>query len=40
VRLGVETMRTPGTHFAYFDHPRELAETVRPFLREVLAPTA
>jgi pimeloyl-ACP methyl ester carboxylesterase len=34
-RLGVEVKRTPGTHFPYLDHPRELAETVRPFLRQV-----
>jgi pimeloyl-ACP methyl ester carboxylesterase len=34
-RLGVEVARTPGTHAAYHDHPRELAEAVRPFLREV-----
>lgn len=31
-RLGAEVVRSPGTHFAYVDHPRELAETVRPFL--------
>jgi len=30
-RLGVEVTRTPGTHFAYLDHPQELAETVKPF---------
>ena len=34
-RLGVEITRTPGTHFPYLDHPEELAQTVRPFLREV-----
>jgi pimeloyl-ACP methyl ester carboxylesterase len=34
-RLGVEVTPTPGTHFAYLDHPRELAETVRTFLRSV-----
>jgi pimeloyl-ACP methyl ester carboxylesterase len=34
-RLGVEVARTPGTHFPYLDHPRELAQTVRPFLRRV-----
>ena len=34
-RLGVEVATTPGTHAAYHDHPDELAETVRPFLREV-----
>jgi pimeloyl-ACP methyl ester carboxylesterase len=34
-RLGVELARTPGTHFPYLDHPQELAQTVRPFLRRV-----
>ena len=34
-RLGVDVAHTPGTHFAYFDHPQELAQTVRPFLRGV-----
>ena len=34
-RLGVEVKRTAGTHWPYLDHPRELAETVRPFLRQV-----
>jgi len=34
-RLGVAVSHTPGTHTAYHDHPRELAETVRPFLRKV-----
>lgn len=34
-RLGVEITRTPGTHFPYLDHPGELAQTVRPFLREI-----
>ena len=33
-RLGVEVTRTPGTHMAYHDHPRELAEALRPFLRQ------
>ena len=33
--LGVEVARTPGTHFPYLDHPQELAQTVRPFLRRV-----
>jgi pimeloyl-ACP methyl ester carboxylesterase len=33
-RLGVEVTRTPGTHMAYHDHPRELAEAIRPFLRQ------
>jgi pimeloyl-ACP methyl ester carboxylesterase len=31
--LRVEVARTPGTHFPYLDHPEELAQTVRPFLR-------
>ena len=34
-RLGVEVSRTPGTHFPYLDHPQELAQTIRPFLRRV-----
>jgi pimeloyl-ACP methyl ester carboxylesterase len=34
-RLGVEVTSTPGTHTAYHDHPHELAETVRPFLRQL-----
>jgi pimeloyl-ACP methyl ester carboxylesterase len=34
-RLGVAVRRTPGTHSAYDDHPRELAQTIRPFLRQV-----
>jgi pimeloyl-ACP methyl ester carboxylesterase len=34
-RLGVEIATTPGTHAAYHDHTDELAEIVRPFLREV-----
>jgi pimeloyl-ACP methyl ester carboxylesterase len=33
--LGTDVARTPGTHFPYLDHPRELAQTVRPFLRRV-----
>jgi pimeloyl-ACP methyl ester carboxylesterase len=33
--LGVEVVRTPGTHFPHLDHPQELAQTVRPFLRRV-----
>ena len=36
-RLGVEVATTPGTHAAYHDHPYELAEAVRSFLREVTA---
>ena len=34
-RLGVDVATTPGTHAAYHDHPYELAEVVRPFLRQV-----
>lgn len=34
-RLGVDVATTPGTHAAYHEHPRELADIVRPFLREV-----
>jgi pimeloyl-ACP methyl ester carboxylesterase len=34
-RLGVDVSQTPGTHTAYHDHPRGLAETIRPFLRKV-----
>jgi len=34
-RLGVEVTHTPGTHMAYHDHPHELAETIRPFLRQL-----
>jgi pimeloyl-ACP methyl ester carboxylesterase len=33
--LGVEITRTPGTHFPYLDHPDEVAQTVKPFLREI-----
>jgi pimeloyl-ACP methyl ester carboxylesterase len=34
-RLGVEVARTPGRHAAYHDYPDQLAESIRPFLREV-----
>jgi pimeloyl-ACP methyl ester carboxylesterase len=34
-RLGVELTSTAGTHFGYLDHPVEVAETVRPFVRGV-----
>jgi pimeloyl-ACP methyl ester carboxylesterase len=34
-RLGVPVARTAGTHMPYLDHPGELAEAMRPFLREV-----
>jgi pimeloyl-ACP methyl ester carboxylesterase len=33
-RLGIKTMRVPGTHFPYRDHPKELAQAMRPFLRK------
>jgi pimeloyl-ACP methyl ester carboxylesterase len=36
-RLGVNVETTAGTHAAYHDHPRELAEAIRPFLREFTA---
>lgn len=36
-RVGAEVIRTPGTHTAYHDHPDELAQTIRPFLRRVSA---
>ena len=36
-RLRLDVTTTPGTHAAYHDHPRELAEAVRPFLRKVTA---
>jgi pimeloyl-ACP methyl ester carboxylesterase len=34
-RLGVDVATTPGRHDAYHQYPREFAEAVRPFLREV-----
>jgi pimeloyl-ACP methyl ester carboxylesterase len=34
-RIGADMTSTPGRHGAYHDCPAELAETVRPFLREV-----
>jgi pimeloyl-ACP methyl ester carboxylesterase len=34
-RLGAEVTRTPGTHTCYHDYPHELADTIRPFLRQV-----
>lgn len=34
-RLGVAVKRTPGTHAPYHDHPNELAQTMRPFLRQL-----
>ena len=33
-RLGVNVATTPGRHGAYHEYPHELAEAVRPFLRE------
>ncbi len=33
--LGVEITNTAGTHLGYLDHPVELTETMRPFLRAV-----
>jgi pimeloyl-ACP methyl ester carboxylesterase len=36
-RLGVDVATTPGTHATYHEHPRELADVIRPFLREVSA---
>jgi pimeloyl-ACP methyl ester carboxylesterase len=35
-RLGVELTATPGTHFPYLDHPEELAQAVKPFLRRII----
>jgi pimeloyl-ACP methyl ester carboxylesterase len=37
-RLGADVVATPGRHGAYHDRPIELAETIRPFLREVSRP--
>lgn len=34
-RLGVDVATIPGTHVTYHQHPRELADIVRPFLRQV-----
>jgi pimeloyl-ACP methyl ester carboxylesterase len=36
-RFGWKVTTTPGRHGAYHDCPAELAETIRPFLREVSA---
>jgi pimeloyl-ACP methyl ester carboxylesterase len=33
--LGVDVIRTPGTHFPYLDHPEALAQSIRPFLRRI-----
>lgn len=34
-RIGAEVVVTPGSHTAYHDHPDELAQAIRPFLRRV-----
>jgi pimeloyl-ACP methyl ester carboxylesterase len=34
-QLAVKVTTTPGSHATYHEHPQELAELVRPFLREV-----
>ncbi len=34
-RLGVELESLPGGHTPYFDRPQEMAETLRPLLREL-----
>jgi pimeloyl-ACP methyl ester carboxylesterase len=34
-RLGVNVATVPGRHATYHEHPHELAEAIRPFLREV-----
>lgn len=34
-RLGVEPRILPGAHTPYFDRPKETAEAIRPFLRQV-----
>jgi pimeloyl-ACP methyl ester carboxylesterase len=34
-RLSVAVTRTPGTHTSYHDHPHELAQTIRPFMRRL-----
>ena len=34
-RLGVDVATTPGRHAAYHEHPRELADLLRPVLRRV-----
>jgi pimeloyl-ACP methyl ester carboxylesterase len=36
-RLGRDVKTTAGTHVAYHDHPSELAQAVRPLLRELTA---
>ncbi len=34
-RVGTDLIEIPGAHAPYFDHPRELAEALRPLLRKV-----
>ena len=34
-RVGADVTTVPGTHATYHEHPFELAEAIRPFLREV-----
>jgi hypothetical protein len=34
-RFEIQVLQTPGTHLAHVDHPLELAQTMRPFLRQV-----
>jgi pimeloyl-ACP methyl ester carboxylesterase len=34
-RLGADLTTMPGAHAPYFDHPQEMAEAIRPFLRRV-----
>jgi pimeloyl-ACP methyl ester carboxylesterase len=36
-RIGADVTTTPGRHGAYHDRPLELAETLRPFLRQISA---
>jgi pimeloyl-ACP methyl ester carboxylesterase len=36
-RLGVEIVRTPGTHTPQWDRPGELVNTIRSFLRKLEA---
>jgi pimeloyl-ACP methyl ester carboxylesterase len=33
--LGVEVTTTPGAHFPYLDHPEQLAQAIKPFLRRI-----
>lgn len=35
-RLGAGVATAPGTHATYHEHPHELAELIRPFLREMV----